>query len=125
MASIQVDKGEEYQFWFDNTSSLFAGKAVSFRHSWSSEPIYPVMPYFGEHEDTETCAQLKSQYVDEGFPVGALINLAFAVGSGNWLGAILPALELYISATQTEPLSGTILDKASRTALWWACGVVP
>ena len=125
VASIQVDKGEEYQFLFDNTSSLFAGKAVSFRYSWSSQPIYPVMPYFGEHEDTDTCKQLEALPSSEGIPIETLLQMGFAAYTGDWFSLAMSVLELYISINQSDLVGATNSDKAGYATLLWACGIEP
>ena len=125
MASIQVDKGEEYQFLFDNTSSFFAGKAVSFRYSWSSQPIYPVMPDFGEHGDTDTCKQLEALPSSEGIPIQTLLQMGFAAYTGDWFSLAMSVLELYISINQSDLVGATNSDKAGYATLLWACGIEP
>ena len=125
MASIQVDKGEEYQFLFDNTSSFFAGKAVSFRYSWSSQPIYPVMPDFGEFKNEAGCKQLTAQLSKEGISIQTLLNLAFAAVTGDWFSAVLAVLELYMSTTQADSVISSGLDGATYAMFLWACGIQP
>ena len=56
--SIPVQKGKDYVFLFGNAFSLFAGKEVTFRYNWSSQPSHAVTPYFGDHSNSARCQQL-------------------------------------------------------------------
>ena len=125
VGSIPVQRGKDYVFLFDNSFSLFAGKGVTFRYNWSSQPSYEVTPYFGEHANSARCQQVRADYrpSSNGLPVETLASLAMSAFSGDWFSLIMPLLETFLSSSQTDVSGMTGVDKAGLAIALWGCGI--
>ena len=124
-ASVPVQEHGEYQFLFDNTDSILAGKSISLRLSWSREPSWYVLPYFGEHKDTDECRSIEEIYEESGpvLSAGQLLSIFLAVASGNWLVALIDGLGPILVNELTDSDRAANLDNASLAVALWGCGV--
>ena len=123
--SIPVQKGKDYVFLFGNAFSLFAGKEVTFRYNWSSQPSHEVTPYFGDHSNSARCQQLRTDYRPSGnnLPAETLPALAISAYSGDWFSLIMPVFEILLSSSQTNASGMTEADKAGLAIALWGCGI--
>ncbi len=123
-ASIQAERGEEYQFLFDNASSLFAGKTVTLVLSRSNRPSYPLLPKFGEYEGSESCKQINSTLEQSisAIDIDNVITLAIAAYSGDWLGIIVEGLVMSAAIYQANVGGDAALNKAAYAIAAWGCG---
>lgn len=123
-ASMQVKKGEEYHFLFDNTSSLFADKEVTFALSHSDRPSHPRLPNFGEYEGSDICNQIESTLdkLISAVEIENLIALAIATYSGDWLRVIVEGLMLSAAIYEANTEGDTALNQAGYAIAVWGCG---
>ena len=118
IAGSPVESGRKYTFRFDNTSSFFAGKIITFDFWWSSQPLddFPVTPYWGQYATTDRCQQAKqSKASGDAERLGRALSMAVAVFSGNWPGALAGGIGLYMSMDQANSASNAIGK--------WGCGI--
>ena len=91
IASSRVKSGVSYTFQFDNTSSIFAGKVVYLNFRWSTQPLdnFPVIPYWGQHENTDRCQQAKqAQASGDAALFGAALSIGVAAFTGDWFSSL-------------------------------------
>lgn len=118
IASSRVKSGVRYTFQFDNTSSIFAGKVVYLNFRWSTQPLdnFPVIPYWGQHENTDRCQQAKqAQASGDAALFGAALSIGVAAFTGDWFSSLGSLLRLFLSSDQTDP--------ASKAIVMWGCGI--
>ena len=118
IASSRVKSGVRYTFQFDNTSSIFAGKVVYLKFRWSTQPLdnFPVIPYWGQHENTDRCQQAKqAQASGDAALFGAALSIGVAAFTGDWFSSLGSLLSLFLSSDQTDP--------ASKAIVMWGCGI--
>lgn len=118
IVSSRVKSGVRYTFQFDNTSSIFAGKVIYLNFRWSTQPLdnFPVIPYWGQHENTERCQQARQAQASGD---AALLRTALSIGvaafTGDWFSSLGSLLSLFLSSDQT--------DSASNAIGMWGCGI--
>ena len=118
IASSRVKSGVRYTFQFDNTSSIFAGKVINLNFRWSTQPLdnFPVIPYWGQHENTDRCQQAKqAQASGDAALFGAALSIGVAAFTGDWFSSLGSLLRLFLSSDQTDP--------ASKAIVMWGCGI--
>ena len=118
IASSRVKSGVRYTFQFDNTSSIFAGKVVYLNFRWSTQPLdnFPVIPYWGQHENTDRCQQAKqAQASGDAALFGAALSIGVAAFTGDWFSSLGSLFRLFLSSDQTDP--------ASKAIVMWGCGI--
>ena len=118
IASLPVENGVEYTFWFDNTSSIFAGKIIYLAFRWSTQPLdnFPVTPYWGQYENTDRCQQARQAKASgDAALLGTALSMGVAAFTGDWLGLLGGLLGVVMSSDQT--------DSASKAIGMWGCGI--
>ena len=124
IGSISAEKGKDYLFLFDNTSSIFTGKTVTLSFNWSSEPSYPVSPYFGEHKNTTKCQQLASESQASGTPsIDIWLQIGMAAIGGDWITTALSLFSLFLTNSQADANGVTEADRAGYSMTLWGCGI--
>ena len=118
IASSRVKSGVRYTFQFDNTSSIFAGKVVYLNFRWSTQPLdnFPVIPYWGQHENTDRCQQAKQANASgDADRLGTALSMGVSAFTGDWFSSLGSLLSLFLSSDQTDP--------ASKSIVMWGCGI--
>ncbi len=124
IGSVQAQRDMEYLFLFDNTSSIFTGKTVTFRFNWSTDPSYPVSPYFGEYQETAECQELIAESQTSGVPsIERWLSVGMAAIGGDWIGLALSLFDLFLTNNQSDTSGGTESEKAGYAMTLWGCGI--
>ena len=124
VGSIAAEKAKEYLFLFDNTGSAFTWKIVTLKFNWSSEPYYPVSPYFGEHRNTAECQQLMAESQASGTAsIDFWLQLGMSAIGGDWITAALSLFNLFLTENQTDASGATLAEKAGYVMTLWGCGI--